>query len=462
MSHPDPVVSYRALLALPGVRLVFTAATLARLSYATLVLSLLLAVQSATGSYAAAGTALGVYGITSFTMPAKARLLDTRGPRRILPLLSTLLALALMFLAIAAASGVTFAPLYFAGAAAAGLAAPPIGPTMRAVWARLTPREGARQRAYSLDAVVESGLFALGPVLAATLAQTATPATALACTAAAHLLGSLAMASSPLLRKTTAEAAAEAAVEHEQRPDPLTATVTGPALESLVSNGSNEPASSSRPSPTRPSSSRRRVLGPLMRPGYALLLVFTFAIGLGNDPLEVAVVARGQQQDSAAASGLLLAVLSLSAAVAGLAWGQLIGTARGRRLSQASPWSVLAALAAVTSIAAAGAALAPSLALLTLTLVVVGAASAPLAVVTYTAADRLSTADDAGLHGGSEATTWVNTAANLGASLGTAGAGVLIDVHGIDTAFWAGAGVTAVAAFGAWMYRLRSRSTLRA
>jgi MFS family permease len=438
LSHPDPVVSYRALWALPGVRLVFTAATFARLAYATLVLSLLLAVQSATGSYAVAGTALGVYGITSFTMPAKARLLDTRGPRRILPLLSTLLALALTALALAASTGVTFAPVYFAGAAAAGLAAPPIGPSMRAVWASLTPQGGARQRAYSLDAVVESGLFALGPVLAATLAQTATPATALAYTAAAHLLGSLVMASSPLLSRPTAEA-----VDHEQRPDLLSAAVAGPTLD-----GPTGPGAPSR---------LRRVLGPLMRPGYAVLLVFTFAVGLGNDPLEVAAVARGQQQANAAASGLMLAVLSLSAAVGGLAWGHLIGTTRGRRLSQASPWTVLGALAAVTSIAAAGAALSTGLAPLTLALVVVGAASAPLAVVTYTAADGLSD-----LHGGSEVAAWVNTATNLGASLGTAGAGVLIDVHGIDTAFWAGAGVAAVAALGAWMYRLRSHSTHRA
>ena len=201
MSHPDPVVSYRALLALPGVPLVFTAATFARLSYATLVLSLLLAAQSATGSYAVAGTALGVYGITTFTMPAKARLLDTHGPRRLLPLLSTLLALALAALAVAAANAVTSPLVYFAGAGAAGLVAPPVGPTMRAVWARLTPSPAARQRAYSLDAVVESGLFAAGPVLAAALAQAATPATALACTAAAHLLGSLVMATSPLLTR---------------------------------------------------------------------------------------------------------------------------------------------------------------------------------------------------------------------------------------------------------------------
>ncbi|WP_432498537.1 MFS transporter [Kineococcus auxinigenes] len=438
------MVRYRAFLALPGVWLVFSAATLARLSYATLVLSQLLTVQAATGSYAAAGTALGVYGITSFTMPAKARLLDTNGPRRLLPLLSTLLALALTGLAVAAGSTVTSPLVYLAGAGVAGLVAPPIGPTTRAVWARLTLGPAARQRAYSLDAVVESGLFAAGPVLAAALAHAATPATALASTAAAHLPGSLVLATSPLLTRP-----ARSAPEHpgEQRSDAPAVQVGTPA-----------PGDQAGPRPdAAPAARLRRVLGPLTRPGYAVLLVFTFAIGLGNDPLEVAVVACGQQQASAAASGLLLAVLSLSAAVGGLGWGHLVGTAHGRRLSEASPWSVLAALAALTSIAAAVAALVPGLAWLTVTLVVVGAASAPVAVVVYTAADRFSALD-----GGSEATTWVNTATNLGASLGTAGAGVLIDVHGTASAFWAGAGFTAAGAVGAWSYRLRARLADRA
>ncbi|MGI4894369.1 MAG: MFS transporter [Janthinobacterium lividum] len=439
MSHPDPVLNYRALLALPGVRLVFTAATLARLSYATLVLSLLLTVQSATGSYAAAGTALGAYGISSFSMPAKARLLDLQGPRRVLPLLSTLLGLSLVGIATAAGAGVTSPPVYLAGAAVAGLAAPPIGATMRAVWARSTPEAGARQRAYSLDAVVESGVFALGPVLAATLAQAITPALALACTAAAHLLGSAVMATSPLPVCAVPDAGTD--------PGPQTSVPVGTTTTTASSDASTGSAASRL----------RRLLGPLTRPGYAALLVFTVFVGLGNDPLEVAVVARGQQEANASVAGLLLAVLSVSAAVGGLAWGQVAGSVRGPRLGEVSPWSVLAALSAVTAAAAAVPALLPGFAWLTAALVVVGLASAPLAVVTYTAADRLGVVD-----GGSEATTWVNTAFNLGASLGTAGTGVLIDVHGIGSAFWAGAAVTAVAAVGAWMHHLRCGGTGRA
>ena len=283
-------------------------------------------------------------------------------------------------------------------------------------------------------------MFALGPVVAATLTQAATPALALAGSAFAHLLGSVVMATSPLLI----------------RPAPPAHDHPGPQVGNPPAADAGAPAPGAGESAF--SSHLRRVLGPLARPGYVAMLVFTIAVGLGNDPLEVAVVARGQQA-GASTAGVLLAVLSVSAALGGLVWGQVIGSARGARLAAVSPWSVLAALAAVTAVAASVPALMSGLAWLTVALVVVGAASAPLAVVTYTAADRFSTDDGAGLDGGSEATSWVNTAFNLGASLGTAGAGVLVDVYGIDSAFCAGAGVTAVAAGGAWLQRLRDRAT---
>ena len=400
MSHPERVADRRTLLALPGVPLVFAASSLVRLSYATLVLSLLLTVQAATGSYAVAGTALGAYGVTSFVMPLKSRLLDRFGPRRVVPWLSVGFAVAASSLAW------TSSPvLCCAAAVAAGSAAPPVGPTVRAAWARLTPEPAARQRAYSLDAVVESTLFAAGPVVATGTTVALGPAGALAVTAGTHLLGSVLMSRSPLLTPVGVSA---------------------------------------RPSRTR------GLLGPLTRPGYAVLLLFAFGTGLANDPLEVAVVARGEQ-GSTVTAGLLLAVLSISAAVAGLTWGHVVSR-RWFPLREASDWTVLGVLATVTAVAAAVAALGSGSGPLVVALVLVGFASAPLAVVTYTAADRLG-----GQDGGSEVTSWVNTATNLGASLGTAGAGLLVESHGVPSAFWAAAVVAGLAGGGAWLRRSRER-----
>ncbi len=180
MSHPDPVVNYRALWALPGLRLVFTPP----LSPVCLRDSRPVAAAHRAGSHRLLrrGRPPPWASTASLASPCPPRpdSWDTHRPRRVLPLLSMLLALTLLALALAAGREISVAPVYSAGAAVAGVVAPPVGTDDAVGLGRLTPDPAARQRAYSLDAVVESGLFAAGPVLAAALAQATSPATALA------------------------------------------------------------------------------------------------------------------------------------------------------------------------------------------------------------------------------------------------------------------------------------------
>lgn len=61
---------------------------------------------------------------------------------------------------------------------------------MRGIWASLTPDLAARQRAYSLDAVTEETLFAIGPVLVGTVVARSTPLAALVVTAVLGLWAS--------------------------------------------------------------------------------------------------------------------------------------------------------------------------------------------------------------------------------------------------------------------------------
>src|ERR1039457_2546597 len=56
MSRPQRALTYRAVLSLPGALRSFTAASLGRLAYGTIGLSLLLVVHQATHSFAVAGT----------------------------------------------------------------------------------------------------------------------------------------------------------------------------------------------------------------------------------------------------------------------------------------------------------------------------------------------------------------------------------------------------------------------
>src|ERR1039457_4852792 len=98
MSRPQRALTYRAVLSLPGALRSFTAASLGRLAYGTIGLSLLLVVHQATHSFAVAGSASGFYALGTLTGPAKSRLADRYGQRRILPVLGAGSAAALVAL----------------------------------------------------------------------------------------------------------------------------------------------------------------------------------------------------------------------------------------------------------------------------------------------------------------------------------------------------------------------------
>lgn len=397
MTRPDRAATYGAVLRLPGAPRAFTAATLGRLSYATLSLSLLVTVEHATGSYAIAGTALAGFALASVVMPAKSRLVDRYGQRRVLPVFSVGFACALLAVVGAAASGTTAAGTYIALAVASGLAAPPLGPSMRALWAALTPDPAMRQRAYSLDGVVEEVLYAVGPLLVGVILTVSSGATALVVTAALNVTGSTALATSTLA-------------------------------------GVHAPASASP--------SRSSLFGPLRRRGFALLALAMLGIGVGGGPLEVAILARTQQEGHPNLAGYLIAALSVGSACGGLLWGHL----RHHR----SVSTQLVTLVAIMTVGTAAAALAPSLPLLAVALAVTGAVSAPAFIVSFVAADDLVPES-----GRTEATTWVATSTNAGVALGAAGAGVISDSINPDTALLAGA--TALGLTTIFIFATRTR-----
>src|ERR1700722_1732243 len=101
---PNPL-TYRGLLALPGARQAFGAAAVARLSFGMAGLSLLLLVHQGTGSFAVAGAASGAYALGTVTAPLKARLMDRRGQRAVLPVLGTGAAVALLAMVLLARAG---------------------------------------------------------------------------------------------------------------------------------------------------------------------------------------------------------------------------------------------------------------------------------------------------------------------------------------------------------------------
>ncbi|HEX5205300.1 MAG TPA: MFS transporter, partial [Actinoplanes sp.] len=179
MPRPAAAGSYRAVLLLPSASRTFVPALGGRLAYGLLPLATLFTIQQATGSYAAAGLALALFGLASITLPLKARYLA------LLPWLALVCALCL------GAAALTPWPVVFVGLA--GLAAPPLGPAMRATWRSLTEGTSLKERAYALDSIAEESLYLLGPLLAGLLIAVAPARFALLLTAGLLLAGTVGM-----------------------------------------------------------------------------------------------------------------------------------------------------------------------------------------------------------------------------------------------------------------------------
>ncbi|MGW0831860.1 MFS transporter [Streptomyces prunicolor] len=192
--------SYAAVLQVPYARRTFAAALIGRLSYGMVSPAVLLAVVRATGSYAAAGTVMAVFGaLAVLLMPLRAALVDRHGPRR------ALLPMAMLYggllCVLAAVTWRPGTPVVVLGAVAAltGMCAPPLGPTMRSVWAELVGDRGLLQRAYSLDGVAEELLYVVGPLAVGAVLGFAPPAAGVLLSAALIVTGTFAFVMSPAL-----------------------------------------------------------------------------------------------------------------------------------------------------------------------------------------------------------------------------------------------------------------------
>ncbi|WP_432030365.1 MFS transporter [Streptomyces sp. 1222.5] len=394
MSRPSKGgTSYRAVLALPHARKLFAAAMLARLSYGLLGLPLLLTLKQATGSYAVAGTASGVFGlVTALLAPARARLVSRR-PRALMALAG---AYASLLGAIAVLGVAGAAPwLAIALATAAGTVPPPVGPLMRTLWGRLATDQAQRQRALSLDTVSESTVFALGPAVGGVLISETSPALALASCIALVLVGFGALGTA----------------------------LRGSAVELR---------------PTAGSAAVRSSWGLLRVPGFAALLLVVFSSGGALAVEEIAAVASW----GAGVTGWLLALCSVGGALGGLAYG--------RRTWRLTPAKRLALLAASAAACLALPALFTAVPVAAFALLGLGVCSDTLLITSFLLVDSTVPTD-----GQLEAGTWVSTSYNLGIAAGSAFAGALLDQAGSGAVFAlaaatasAGALVASVAAHG--------------
>ncbi|MEU0074682.1 MFS transporter [Streptomyces sp. NPDC006332] len=338
-------------------------------------LALLLAVQGSTGSYTQAGFATAVFGIANvIAAPWRARAVDRFGQRIALTTMASGQASGFIALALIT-EGEGVAPMWFLVlSAVVGLTAPPLGAAMRMVWASLTTAGDQRTKAFSIDAVCEELLFVGGPVIITSVIVASSPSTGLWVTAAAVVFGTAAMTSS----------------------------ASSGALRGTGGSGA-------------------RGDRPLRQPGFARVLIVLSGVGGVLGVAEIAAPAVAAQRDAVAASGWLLAAFAGGSALGGLLYGQLnLKAGIGKRLF---------ALCVSMGLAAVFVSQLDTLALFAAGLALVGLFLAPSLITGYLIADTIVPDTSR-----TEASTWINTSVNLGASLASAAAGFVIDRSGAGLA----------------------------
>jgi predicted MFS family arabinose efflux permease len=373
-----------AISSTPGARRLLFISIFARLPLTMLSIGLLVHAEHISGSFAAAGVVAAAYAVSlGVGGPLLGALVDRRGQTVVL--VASGLAAAVVLVALALLPAGTPLPLLVGLTLLAGLATPPVGASVRALFPELLDDADVRA-AYAVDASAVELTWISGPPLALGLGVLWSTGGALIVAALVVLLGTVAFAAQPVSRAW--------------RPRPV---------------------------------ARQRRGGALQAPAVRTLVLALVAVGTLFGAVEVGVAAATEAGGSSAAAGPLLGIWGAGSLIGGL----VAARAGGGAQSAAGLTLVLGALAAghLALVPAAGSALAMGVVLLA-----AGTAIAPAYASIYALVERAAPEGTV-----TEAFSWLATAAAIGTSLGAAAAGALADSAGAEASFLlaAGAGVVA-------------------
>jgi MFS family permease len=400
MNAPAPtryslLTGYAGLLARSDVRRLVIASMVARLPTAMLPLAILLLLHERTGSLAAAGIAVGAFGLgRALVSPVAGALVDRMGQARVL----VTGAGAQVVLLIALVEAVELkAPVFVVvlAAAVAGAASPPVQACLRALWPVVTSGVSAREAAYSFDATSQEMIWIAGPLLVSALLTIGSAAATVIVCAVIGFAGVALFASSPI---------------------------------SYGWRGSTSVA--------------RARLGALAGRDLRVLIVTGTCTGISWGALTFGLTALAVEVANTRASGLLLACVSIGSIGGGLFYG-------GRRWG----WSVLTRYRAllVANVACGAPLLLAGSVLAAIPMSLLG--GVPLAPIYASAYILTGRAAPDGTT--TEAFTWTSSAFGLGVSLGMSIAGVAAQAIDVHAAFALACGASATA----WLVARFIRST---
>jgi MFS family permease len=376
-------MAYRRILARPHVLALCATSVLARLPVGMGAVALVIFVHDRTGSFGAAGVVAGAFTIgLGATSPLLGRLVDRRGPRRVLIPAAFLTALGLLLVIVLAEAGAGTAALV-AAAALAGGATPPIGGLLRGLWPSLVADEDL-VGGYVIDSLLIEVFFVAGPLLTGLLAATAGSTAPLLAAAGCGVLGALWFASIPVV-------------------------------------GAKEPTSTEHHT--------RALASPAIR----LLALTGIPIGVTFGVFDVVFPAFGAEHGNSALGGPLIAAAALGSAVGALVYG-----AQAHRFH--SPVQGSIALAVYQPLACLPMLLAGPPAPMFVLAALAGTYIAPASNLRNQIAQAAMPPGT-----GTEAFTWLALSLTVGASGGAALAGPLVESSGWQAGVLLAAGLPALA-----------------
>jgi MFS family permease len=376
---------YLEVLRTPGVARVALFATMGRLPFAIVPLSIVLLMREEGYPYGQIGAVVGAEALAvGLTAGFVGRLVDRIGRRRVILVTG---ATTTLFLCAETAAILSDAPVWLLVTLAAlqGATIPPISASMRSLWSQLVPEE-TLESAFAFDAIQLELVFVIGPLIAAGLATALTPAAGLFLCAGFYVAAATGFATAPAVG----------------------AAARGDEVE-------------------------RTRAGALRSPGMRTLVLAGAITAISFGGLEVALPAFAEAEGSRGAVGPLVTVWALGSVIGGLWYG-------GRSWSMPIEKRFLV-LMALLALGAAPLPFAPSIGVMGVLLVLTGLALAPLATTEYALVDKLAPPGTA-----TEAYSWQIVANVMGAAAGSFAAGVLAEEAGVEWAL-ATAGIACTLGF---------------
>lgn len=365
---------YIDLLRTPGVARIIAAQLTARFPGGMLSLAYLIHIEHILGSYGAAGLVLAATSLgQALAGPLTSRWMGVWGMRKVLTLTLIVCAASIFTIALAPLS----LPLYMLVGLLGGLSTPPIQPAVRTIYPKMV---NSRQLTplFSLDASAQEIIWIAGPVITTFVAVQISSVLAISIAGFFLIGGGIWFIASPEVGRVRIPRSKRKFGVVLRRPPVLLATVTG-----------------------------------------FLLVGSCAAVEAGV----VAVFGEGGPQ-----SGVVLAIWAIGSIVGGLSLGHVpIGPwALARRMGAVLVGLALASL--YTVVEGTG----TEFWWLSVTLLIAGIGIAPaLAVLFAIVSASVKFSDTAEAYG------WVGTGQLIGAAIGSATAGFLIDANGAIGAFWA-------------------------